>query len=197
MYEQFRDVGRDVYLAGLISSHGGNMSIRIGDEIVITRRGSMLGRLGDDDLVTTGIEPCSADEHCSRELVVHRAIYRASDALAVVHAHPVNTVYRSLIEDAIEPLDSESKYVLGESVPVLAPAETIGSSEAAEMLADTFASGARIAVLRSHGPFAIGATIEEAFYHVTCLEASCQILNLHEQLGHPLKTAIRPDESGA
>jgi L-fuculose-phosphate aldolase len=69
---------------------------------------------------------------------------------------------------------------------VLSPAETIGSSEAAELLAEAFAKGAKIAVLRTHGPFAIGATLDEAFYHLTCLEASCKLLDLRDSVGIPL-----------
>lgn len=187
MYERFRDIGREIYTAGLISTHGGNLSIRDGaDRIVITRRGSRLGHLREDDLIATGIDACPADEGCSRELVVHRAIYRACDARAVVHAHAVHTVYRSLVGDSIAPLDSESRYVIGASVPVLAPRETIASPEAAKMLAEAFAGGAEIAVLRAHGPFAVGATLEEAFYHITCLEASCRILDLRDATRLPL-----------
>lgn len=172
----FREIGRDIYVAGLTTSHGGNMSVRDGDRIVITRRGSMLGRLGDDDLVETGMEPCAADERCSREIVVHRAIYAATDARAIVHAHPPHTVARSFETDVIVPADSEGLYVLGE-VPVVEAATTIASAEAAVVLAGALA-GRPVAVLRTHGPFATGATLEEAFMHVSVLEASAAILDL-------------------
>ena len=33
LYEEFRDIGRDIYLGQLTSSHGGNMSVRVGDRI--------------------------------------------------------------------------------------------------------------------------------------------------------------------
>ncbi|MBF4510503.1 MAG: class II aldolase/adducin family protein [Aeromicrobium sp.] len=172
----FRDIGRDIYVAGLTTSHGGNMSVRDGDRIVITRRGSMLGRLGDDDLVETGMEPCAADERCSREIVVHRAVYAATDARAIVHAHPPHTVARSFAHDTIVPADSEGLYVLGE-VPVVEAATTIASAEAAVVLAGALA-GRPVAVLRTHGPFATGATLEEAFMHMSVLEASAAILDL-------------------
>lgn len=172
----FRDIGRDIYLGGLTTSHGGNMSIRDGDQLIITRRGSMLGRLGDDDLVETGMEPCATDERCSREIVVHRAIYSATDARAIVHAHPPHTVARSFTHDVIVPVDSEGLYVLGE-VPVVEAATTIASEEAAAVLAEALA-GAPVAMLRTHGPFAMGATLEEAFMHVSVLEASVVILDL-------------------
>ncbi len=183
MYELFRDIGRDIYCGHLISSHGGNMSVRDGDEIVITRRGSMLGRLGPDDVVRTGMQACDTDEVCSREIVVHRAIYEATDARAIVHAHPVHTIWRSMIADTIEPIDSESLYVFGASVPVVSASQTVASAEAAVKLAAALRD-ARIAVLRSHGPFSRGATLDEAFYHVSALEASCEILDLRDSTGH-------------
>ena len=172
----FREIGEDIFRSGLTSSHGGNMSVRDGDRIVITRRGSMLGRLGDDDLVETGMEPCSSDERCSREIVVHRAIYAATHAQAIVHAHPLHTIARSFKADVIVPADSEGLYVLGE-VPVVTSESTIASAEAGEMLARALTT-APVAVLRTHGPFATGATLEEAFMHVSVLEASATILDL-------------------
>jgi L-fuculose-phosphate aldolase len=172
----FREIGRDLFVAGLTTSHGGNMSIRDGGRVIITRRGSMLGRLTEDDLIETGIEPCEADERCSRELVVHRAIYAATDARAIVHAHPSHTVARSFAAEVIAPADSEGLYVLGE-VPVVTATQTIASPEAAGVLAEALRT-APVAVLRTHGPFAKGATLEEAFMHVSVLEASSAILDL-------------------
>ena len=44
IYEMFREIGRDLYTGDMISSHGGNLSIRLGDRVIIKRRGAMLGR---------------------------------------------------------------------------------------------------------------------------------------------------------
>lgn len=176
--ERFAAIGRDLFVTGAVSSHGGNLSERHGDRIVITRRGSMLGRLGEHDVVWTNLAACDLDEECSREIVVHRAIYQATEARAIVHAHTLHTIWRSMISDAIEPIDSEGLYVLG-VVPVVEAAETIASPEAGELLSAALVDRP-IAVLRTHGPFARGATLEEAFYHVSALEASCQLLDLKD-----------------
>lgn len=176
--ERFAAIGRDLFVTGAVSSHGGNLSERHGNRIVITRRGSMLGRLQERDVVWTEMSPCAHDEECSREIVVHRAIYEATDAKAIVHAHTVHTVWRSMISDFIEPIDSEGLYVVGR-VPVVRAAETIASPEAAVLLAEALTQHP-IAVLRSHGPFARGATLEDAFYHVSALEASAEILDLRD-----------------
>jgi L-fuculose-phosphate aldolase len=182
LQRSFIETGRDLFLSGAVTSHGGNLSMRIRGRIFITRRGSMLGRLTPNDIIETGLLECQEDIHCSRELVVHRAIYETTDAAAIVHAHTTHTIFRSLIEDEIVPIDSESLYLIGGPVPVLAPMQTIGSTEAAEMLSEVLQT-VSVAVVRSHGPFAVGATLEDAFYRVSALEASCKILDLRDSTG--------------
>jgi L-fuculose-phosphate aldolase len=184
MFEQFAWVGGDLYASGAVSSHGGNLSVRLDDErMLITRTGSMIGRLTEDDLVETTLAPCGDpnDASCSVELVVHRAIYAATGARAIVHAHAIHTVARSFVEDVIVPVDSESKLRLTD-VPVVISAETIGSAEAGEKLAAALRDR-RVAVLRGHGPFARGETLEDAYQAISCLEASCQVLNLLDTIG--------------
>lgn len=186
LFSQFSEVGRDLFLSGAVTSHGGNLSVRVEDRIFISRRSSMLGRMRAGDVIETSVDVCDQDEHCSRELVVHRAIYHATGAQAIVHAHTLHTIYRSLVEDEISPVDSESRHVIGESIPVFDPSNKIGSPEAAEMLSGAL-QHISVAVLRSHGPFAIGDTLEEAFYKISSLEASCQLLDLRDSVGLPLK----------
>ncbi|MRR11309.1 hypothetical protein EG835_02225, partial [bacterium] len=62
-------------------------------------------------------------------------------------------------------------------VPVVTSATTIASAEAGQVLAGALQT-APVAVLRTHGPFAKGRTLEEAFMHVSVLEASATILDL-------------------
>ena len=86
IYEQFRDIGRDLYVANMISSHAGNLSIRLGDRLIIKRRGAMLGQLKPHDLIETGIEKNdSGVALASSELLAHRIIYMNTPALAHPH----------------------------------------------------------------------------------------------------------------
>jgi L-fuculose-phosphate aldolase len=119
------------------------------------------------------------------ELVVHRAIYAATGAKAIVHAHALHTVVRSLLDDVIVPLDSESLARLTD-VPVVTAATSIGSAEAGEKLAAALRER-RVAVLRGHGPFAIGESLEDAYQAISCLEASCHIIDIVESTGRPLR----------
>ena len=88
---QFQNVGHDLFTRGLVSSHSGNLSIRLGERIIISRRGSRLGCIQENDLIETGLNKNDrATPLASEELTVHRAIYQQTSALAVVDAiHPM------------------------------------------------------------------------------------------------------------
>lgn len=173
--EDFIKFGRELFIRGLIASHSGNLSVKRGNEILITRRGSMLGNLTKEGIVSV---PLIADkvEAASRELVVHRAIYQATSALACVHAHPPYAIALSLIENEIIPIDEEGAFYLSR-VPILAIEDTIGSEVVASQLAKLF-NGNKIAMIRGHGSFAIGETLEEAYLKTSSLEHSSQIIHL-------------------
>ncbi|MEJ2597584.1 MAG: class II aldolase/adducin family protein [Anaerolineales bacterium] len=174
IYEMFRDIGRDMYLANMISSHGGNLSIRIGDRVIIKRRGAMLGNLKPHDLIETGLEKNdSGVALASTELLVHRAIYMKTPALAVVHCHPRTAIAFSLSRDELVPIDNEASYLL-KKVPVVAEEFASGTPEMANKVA-TALQNYKIIMLRGHGSFAIGQTLDEAFHWSSTLEESCQI----------------------
>jgi L-fuculose-phosphate aldolase len=184
IFRQFQEIGRDLYVADLVSSHGGNMSVRLGDRLVIKRRGAMLGRLKEGDLVETGLEKQdSGIALASTELVVHRAIYLATPALAVVHAHPRTAIALSLSREEIVPIDNEGSYLL-HRVPVVTAEFASGSAELVEKLPRVLQEY-KIVMLRGHGSFSIGQTLEEAFQWVSCLEESCQIILAAKAINEP------------
>ena len=196
MLEEFQWVGADLYHAGAVSSHEGNLSVRVGNTIVITRSGCMLGRLTADDLVEVSVEPDGRDEsEASTELVVHREIYRRTDALAVVHVHPPHTVFRSLVDDEIVPLDSETDFHVG-TVPVVSMPSTIGSPHVADAVADALGSH-RVVAVRGHGPFAAGESLERAFRWTSAVEASCRLLDLRDSTGLTIREWRTPPGEGA
>lgn len=150
------------------------MSARRGDRVLITRRGAMLGHLTEQDLVETGIyQDDSATPLASSDLEVHRAIYRHTPALAVVHAHPRTAIALSLLEDEIIPVDAEGSYHIPR-VPVVAAAAT-DAAQMAQAVAPALTPH-QIVLVRGHGCFAAGQSLEEAYHKVSCLEESCQVL---------------------
>jgi len=181
MLEQFSRFGRELFLQGVNSSHSGNMSVRAGDRIFITRRGSMLANLREGDIIETGLR--EDDSHitlASTEIKIHRAIYLQTSALAIVHAHPPFAIALSMDSDEIVPLDTEGVYYF-KTIPVIGAGLTVGSDEVAEKLPPLL-QNYKAAMLRGHGSFAVGQMLEEAFQWTSSLEASCKTLYLHRLL---------------
>lgn len=171
--EGLRRAGRDLYLLGLVSTRGGNLSARAGDLLVITRTGAPLGGLEPQDFVQVPVQTESeADAEASFDLVVHREIYRRSDALTVVHAHGPLTATLSF-DGPLRPVDHEGRILMPE-VPVFA--ETRPRSVLAGQVAEAVAGGCRAVAVRGHGTFCAGDTIDAAMQWTTALELSARVL---------------------
>jgi L-fuculose-phosphate aldolase len=158
----------------------------MGDRILITRRGSMLARLEERDIIETGLEENDSNVMlASTEIGVHRAIYLGTSAQAIVHAHPPYAIARSLVCDEIVPVDSEGSYLL-HKVPVVATELTAGSKEVAELL-PRWLKEYDLVMLRGHGPFAIGNLLEEAYQLTSVFEMTCRIMTIAEGMGQEVK----------
>ncbi len=177
MYELFQKIGNDLLAMGLVTSHGGNISVREGNKIIITRRGSMLGHLKEANIVEVRLKGKDANIlHASIEFPVHQAIYQKTSAKAIIHAHPLHATALSLISETVMPKDSEGAILLGE-VPVITSKKTVGSKDVA-MKASEALKNHKIVIVRGHGSFAIGQTLEEALCYTSALDASCHIILL-------------------
>lgn len=171
LFEQFSATGREIFMRGLISSHAGNMSTRSGNTIRITRRGSMLGRLKEADIVSIDLKrPASSILMASSEIAIHRAVYLKTSALSIIHAHPPYATLLSMVMDELIPVDSEGSYLF-QRVPVVVIKKTIGSQEAAEAISEHL-KDVKVVLMRGHGSFARGDMLEEAYMFTMALEAS-------------------------
>ncbi len=194
IYEMFRDIGRDLYVQNMISSHGGNLSIRLGDRVVIKRRGAMLGNLKPGDLVETRLDKNdSGVTLASTELLVHRTVYMNTPALAIVHCHPRTAIAFSLSREELVPIDNEASYLL-KKVPVVAEEFASGTPEMANKVANAL-KNYKIIMLRGHGSFATGQTLDEAFHWSSTLEESCQIALAVKQINEPFLEYRKMSES--
>jgi L-fuculose-phosphate aldolase len=175
IYEMFREIGHDLYMANMISSHGGNISIRLGDRVIIKRRGAMLGNLKKHDLIETGLEKNdSGVALASTELLVHRTVYLNTPALAICHCHPRTAIAFSLSRDEIVPIDNEASYLL-KKVPVITEEFASGTPQMANKVAAAL-QNYKLIMLRGHGTFATGQTLDEAFFWSSTIEEACQIM---------------------
>ena len=187
MLSQFQRVGRDLFTRGLVSSHSGNLSIRRGEQLLITRRGSMLGYLQEQDLVETGVTQNNrATPLASTELALHRTIYQQTPALAVIHAHPPHAIALSLTEREFIPPDLEGSYLL-QKVPVLGEGVMMKPDGLVDIIAQALKHN-RIIIVKGHGIFATGQLLEEALHWTTALEMSCQVMCLLKSLNPALNS---------
>jgi len=178
---QFQTMGRDLFARGLVSSSSGNLSVRLGERMIITRRGSMLNSLQENDLIETGVSRNSRSTPlASTELAVHRAIYSETQALAIVHAHSPHAVALSLTETEIMPSTVDGLPEVG-AVPVLGWNMEVKPGGLADIIAQALKEH-RVVMVRGHGSFAIGQLLDEAYNLTTALEESCQVLCLLRSL---------------
>lgn len=188
------EVGRDLYTRGLVSSHGGNLSVRRpAGGALITATGAMLGHLDASRLVAVdegGAAVQAGAAAPSGNTAIHLAIYAAHpEARAVLHAHPPYTIGRSLALEggALHPINFEGRLILG-SVPMISVVESAAPRAIAEAL-----GSAPIVIVRGHGTFAMAGDLWEALNYTTTLEESAQVLTLARDAlsseGVPLRRA--------
>ncbi len=166
--------GKKLVEHGLVESHFGNISVRAGSKMFITRSGAPLDEITENSVVEVDIDkPSSLDSIASSETVVHRTIYKNTAALAIIHAHPPFAVIESLLseDDKIVPINIEGQYFLHE-IPIVRG--VAGTPELAENTAEALRDH-KGAIVFSHGTFAAGKTLEEAYVVTALVEQSCKL----------------------
>lgn len=162
--------------SGLLHLRGGNHSVRCGtggDELIITRTGSFKRDLLPERLIRAAIHSDQPVANASSVLSMHRAIYRKTDARAIIHAHPYHPALLSFYVDQFSPVDENGLIYLGPLVKVVAAREFMGWAAADEAMAAALA-GCPAAILKWHGTFAVGDSLAEAFHHTQAVESAAR-----------------------
>ena len=185
---QFQKFGHFLRERGFNSAASGNISVRRGSMMYITRRGSLKGDLQPGDIVETSIEKDdSGILISSTETYVHRNILRQTPALATMHCHPPFTVVVSMYytmklnQDFIVPIDVEGNYLL-KKIPIITLKDPTGSKEMEEEVAKAL-ENYNIMILNGHGVFSRGPNLAEAYNWITIVEEGCQLIFRCLQLG--------------
>jgi L-fuculose-phosphate aldolase len=152
---------RAVAEGGLVVGTAGNLSLRDGEEMLITPRGSRLEAIDAGSCVRVRLADGAVveGEGPSSEAPLHRAVYAVTDALAIVHTHSHFATVMSTLVDEIPPVHYATT-AFGGRVRV-APYATYGSDELAGNVAAAL-DGRRGALLANHGTVTIGDTVEQA-----------------------------------
>ncbi|MFJ6853037.1 class II aldolase/adducin family protein [Streptomyces sp. NPDC091271] len=159
---------------GLVVGTSGNVSARVGDIVLVTPSGVPYDRLGPADAVGVDLEgrQVLGDLVPTSELPLHLAVYRGSDAAAVVHTHAVHATAVSTLVPEV-PLIHYAAALLGGPVRTAAYAR-YGTPE----LADNMLAALRDrtgCLLRNHGTVTYGRTLDEAYDRTAQLEWMCRL----------------------
>jgi L-fuculose-phosphate aldolase len=162
----------------------GNLSIRVGELVAITPSGVDYATLTPEAVVVIDLEGQRVEGFLepSSEVPMHLAAYRATDAAAVVHAHPMFAAVLSTLVEEVPPIHYMMA-LLGGPVRV-APYATFGSQELAEQSAKAL-DGRFGVLLQNHGSTTVGDTLAKAYQRLVYLEWCCRMYYHARLLGSP------------
>ncbi|WP_329132999.1 class II aldolase/adducin family protein [Streptomyces sp. NBC_00670] len=178
---------------GLVVGTSGNVSVRVGDTVLVTPTGVPYDRLGPDDVVGVGLDgrQVLGTLRPTSELPMHLAVYRTTDARAVVHTHAVHsTAVSTLVREL--PLIHYMAAAMGGPVRV-APYATYGTPELADNVLQAL-TDRTACLLQNHGTLAYGTTLDQAYDHTAQLEWMCHVWLTATATSAGPPTLLTPDQ---
>ncbi|MGN1163595.1 MAG: class II aldolase/adducin family protein [Candidatus Ornithospirochaeta sp.] len=166
------------YSKGLTTSTGGNLSMRVGDVMLITPSGKDKSSLVAEDIAEVDIrtgENLTPEKKLSIETEMHRRIYqKRPDAVSVMHSHPTFCCLFSSSDEEIDTtLIAESWYLLDRVKKV--PYALMGTEALAERVSDYAGGGNNALLLENHGALAVGKSVLNAFDRLECMEQAAKL----------------------
>lgn len=166
---------------GLNDSHSGNASIRDGALTWVTPTGC-----SGDTLAAADLLPCPLDAvppaGASLDAPLHLAVYAANPrAAAVLHSHGPYSIAMTLAGGDFLPVDFEGRYYFPR-VPVIDIPHDLYTVRSPGEVAAALAEH-RVCVVRGHGVYAAGETLDLAYKWTCSLESSARIAWLARAAG--------------
>jgi L-fuculose-phosphate aldolase len=173
---------RRLYRHGLTSTSGGNISLRVTDDLIIitpsaTDKGRMRWKeVGIMDIFGENLTP---DLKPSIESEMHLSIYKKKkEVKAIVHAHPVFASSFTAMKCKINTnLTAEACAILGE--PLMVPYAHMGTRELANLVAEKVIHS-DVLLLENHGILTTGSNLLQAFDKIEVLENAAKMSLLVE-----------------
>ena len=176
---------RRLYWQGLTTTSGGNISLKINDNIILitpsaTDKGSM--RWKEIGIMTIIGENLTPDLKPSIECEMHLSIYKKKkDVSAIVHAHPLFASAYTAMKCKIDTnLTAEARAICGD--PCFVPYALMGTKELASLASENIASS-DILLLENHGILTTGSSLLQAFDKLEVLENAAKMTMIVEIMG--------------
>jgi ribulose-5-phosphate 4-epimerase/fuculose-1-phosphate aldolase len=184
-------LGASLFQRTLTFGRTGNISVRVGDRIIVTPTGVSLGALDAASLSVIDLDGSHVGgEKPSKEAFLHAAVYRSRPgAGAVVHLHSTHAVAVSCL-DGLDPADAlpplTAYYVMRVGRLPLLPYHAPGDASLRE-LAEQTAADHRCFLLANHGSVTSAADLASAADAAEELEETARLhLLLHQHRTRPL-----------
>jgi autoinducer 2 (AI-2) kinase len=170
------EIVRELHGQNVITATGGNVSVRVGDELWITPSQLYKGDLRPELLVRIGLdgEPIDAATRSpSSERLMHCAAYLTRpEARAVIHAHAPNATVLANAELPFLPISTEAAF-FGEipRIPFIMP----GTKDLADAIAGALADSWAV-LMQNHGLLVAGRSLRRAADMVEIIERTAEVL---------------------
>jgi len=176
------EAGRELYRLGMVPATSGNFSARLADgSVAITVSGRHKGRLTEDGILRVDAEGRSLDDRRpSAETLLHLNLYRRyPDAHFVLHPHSVNATLLSRLHpeelvlqdyELLKAFPGIDTHACSVRVPIFDNDQDIArlAARVEERLADH--EPVHGYLIRGHGFYTWGASIEDAMRHVEAFD---------------------------
>jgi L-fuculose-phosphate aldolase len=192
--EQLCDVGRRLWGRAYVDGNGGNIAIRVGEDIALcTPTLVSKGFMKPEDMCLVDFEGnqlCGAKKRTSEILMHLQIMKRQPKAVATCHCHPPYSTGFA-VAGLVPPTCMIPEYEVFASVAV-APYRTPGTPEMGQLVADLVDKHNTI-LMANHGVVSWSHNnVEDAYFKMEILEAYCRTILVTAQLGVPPKTMTAP-----
>ncbi len=168
---------------GLVMGTAGNVSVRVGDQIVVTATGARFEDLSAEQVTAVTLEGEVLGELVpTSEIDLHLGVYRRFGSGAVVHTHsPVATAVGLVATEL--PCIHYQMLLLGGAIRV-APYSTFGTPELADSVVEAL-DGRAAALMANHGAVTHAADLGAAVDHALLLEWASTVYWRAASMGTP------------
>jgi L-fuculose-phosphate aldolase len=192
--EQICEVGRRMWQREYVDGNGGNIAIRVGEDIAIcTPTLVSKGFMKPEDMCLVDFEGkqlCGTKNRTSEILMHLQIMERQPRAVATVHCHPPYSTGFA-VAGVEPPTCMIPEYEVFASVG-LAPYRTPGTPEMGKLVAD-LVDQHNVVLMANHGVVSWSHNnVEDAYFKMEILEAYCRTVLVAHQLGKPPNTITQP-----
>jgi L-fuculose-phosphate aldolase len=188
--EQICDMGRRLWQRAYVDGNGGNMAVRVGEDIAIcTPTLVSKGFMKPEDMCLVDFEGeqlCGVKKRTSEILMHLQMMKKQPKAVATCHCHPPYSTGFA-VAGIQPPTCMVPEYEVFASVAI-APYRTPGTPEMGKLVAD-LVDKHNVILMANHGVVAWSHNnIEDAYFKMEILEAYCRTILVASQLGKPMGT---------